>query len=192
MHGSSIKVDEGCVVLVGRSGVGKSTLATALRQRGYKCLGDDLCPISIGEDSTPYAAPAYPQAKLWQDALLHFGIDGAALRRIRPRMEEMCCAIKTGTGTMTSFQSNASMYSVRAGVNSTRYYNPSPVRGSCAYSETIPTGLSISPAWTLPDVISCRSFTWLHGFLWGIASCVPSGGSSLKNWQTPSNTIFRS
>jgi hypothetical protein len=94
LHGSSVKVDDGCVVLVGRSGVGKSTLATALRRRGYPCLGDDICPISIEEDGIPYAAPAYPQAKLWTDALHHFGIDTAGLRRVRPQLEKRALPIE--------------------------------------------------------------------------------------------------
>jgi len=64
LHGSTVKVGDECVVFLGSSGVGKSTLATQLRHRGYACLGDDVCAISIGEDGVPYAAPAYPPASL--------------------------------------------------------------------------------------------------------------------------------
>jgi hypothetical protein len=88
LHGSTIKVGDACVVFLGRCGAGKSTLATLLRQRGYPCLGDDVCAISIGEDGVPFAAPAYPQAKLWVDTLQHLGIDATSLRRIRPSREK--------------------------------------------------------------------------------------------------------
>jgi hypothetical protein len=88
LHGSTVKVDDACVVFLGRSGMGKSTLATVLSRRGYPCLGDDVCAVSIGEDGVPNAAAAYPQAKLWLDSLRHFGFDPTGLRRIRPSLEK--------------------------------------------------------------------------------------------------------
>ncbi len=94
LHGSSVEVDDGCVVFLGKSGIGKSTLATVLASRGYPCLGDDVCAVSIGDDGTAYASPAYPQAKLWNDALQHLGIDPAGLRRIRPSREKRAVPIK--------------------------------------------------------------------------------------------------
>lgn len=84
LHGSTIKVDNGCVVFLGKSGTGKSTLAAALRRKGYSSLGDDLCVVSIDDAGVPYAAPAYPQAKLWGDTLQRLGIDETGLRRVRP------------------------------------------------------------------------------------------------------------
>jgi len=95
MHGSTVQVDDGCVVFLGKSGMGKSTLATGLARRGYGCLGDDVCAVSIGEDGVPYAAPAYPQAKLWIDSLQHLGIDPAGLRRIRPSLEKRALPLET-------------------------------------------------------------------------------------------------
>jgi hypothetical protein len=88
LHGSTVKAGDGCVIFLGRCGAGKSTVATVLHRRGYACLGDDVSAISLEEDGVPYAAPAYPQAKLWVDTLEHFGIDAAGLRRIRPTREK--------------------------------------------------------------------------------------------------------
>jgi hypothetical protein len=96
LHGSTVKVDDGCVVILGRSGAGKSTLATVLRRRGYPCLGDDVCPITIGEDGVPYAAPAYPQAKLWLDSLQHIGIDEMGLRRVGLSLEKRAVPFEEG------------------------------------------------------------------------------------------------
>jgi len=88
LHGSTIQVDDACVVFLGKSGAGKSTLATALRNRGYICLGDDLCAIEIREDGVPSAFPAYPQAKLWAETLDRFQLDPTSLRRVRPALEK--------------------------------------------------------------------------------------------------------
>jgi hypothetical protein len=42
LHSSAIEVEGGCVGFLGSSGVGKSTLAAALLQRGYRLLTDDI------------------------------------------------------------------------------------------------------------------------------------------------------
>jgi hypothetical protein len=88
LHGSTVQVGNGCVVFLGWSGAGKSTLAAALARRGYKTLGDDVCAISIGKDGIPYAASAYPQAKMWIETLQYFGLDPQELRRVRPASEK--------------------------------------------------------------------------------------------------------
>lgn len=88
LHGCTVLVNGGGVVFLGNSGSGKSTLATELSRRGYPCIGDDLCAVSIGDDGVPHAAPAYPQAKLCLDALEHFGLEADKLRRIRPSRDK--------------------------------------------------------------------------------------------------------
>jgi hypothetical protein len=94
LHGSSVKVGDGCVVFLGNCRMGKSTLVTELVRRGYSCLGDDVCPVSIGDDGIPYASSAFPQAKLWLDSLQHFGIDPSGLRRIRPSRDKRCLPLE--------------------------------------------------------------------------------------------------
>jgi hypothetical protein len=94
LHGSTVQVGKTCVAFLGRSGVGKSTLAAELGRRGYPCLGDDVCAVSIGEDGVPYAVPAYPQAKLHVDALHRMGLDEAHFRRVRPSLEKRAVPIQ--------------------------------------------------------------------------------------------------
>jgi hypothetical protein len=88
LHGSMVQVDDGCVIFAGPSGVGKSTLALAMHQRGYRCLSDDICAISLGDDGVPSAIGSYPQVKLWPDSLARLSIDPASLRRVRPCLEK--------------------------------------------------------------------------------------------------------
>ena len=73
LHGCAIEVDGGAAVFVGRSGCGKSTLAGALRQRGYRVLADDICVISFSAAGEPMVLAAFPQLKLWADALKNLG-----------------------------------------------------------------------------------------------------------------------
>jgi hypothetical protein len=94
LKGSMVQVDDGCVIFLGQSGVGKSTLAFAMSQRGYRCLSDDVCAVSIGENGIPYAVGSYPQVNLWPDALVSMSIDPSGLRRVRPRLEKRAVPLK--------------------------------------------------------------------------------------------------
>ncbi|HJT79326.1 MAG TPA: hypothetical protein VJ739_19170 [Gemmataceae bacterium] len=84
LHGSMVRVGDGCAVFAGPPGAGKSTLAAALCRRGHPFLGDDVCAISVGGDGVPLAVGSYPRAKLWPDSLGQLGIGVAGLRRVRP------------------------------------------------------------------------------------------------------------
>jgi len=89
LHGSVVDIGDRCITFVGHSGQGKSTLATAFSQQGYKLLGDDLCVIKFsdnGQAATVY--PGYPQTKLWQDALEQLNQDPETLSRIRPEISK--------------------------------------------------------------------------------------------------------
>ena len=68
LHGSAIETQYGAVVFVAPSGVGKSTLAAAFYQRGYRVLSDDICVITMGQGK-PMVNPAYPRIHLWADVL---------------------------------------------------------------------------------------------------------------------------
>src|SRR5690606_97236 len=50
LHGSAIEWEGAAVVFMGFSGVGKSTTASAFRQRGHAVLTDDLCVVRPGAD----------------------------------------------------------------------------------------------------------------------------------------------
>lgn len=55
VHGAVIDVSHGCTVLVGESGIGKSTLAWELCNRGFAYMSDELAPIDpVANSVTPY------------------------------------------------------------------------------------------------------------------------------------------
>ncbi|EEK77893.1 aldolase [Bacillus cereus] len=74
LHGSAIMIDGKAYGFIGESGRGKSTLAAGFLNLGYKLLSDDVIAVSLTENCTPYVIPSYPQQKLWQKSLEHFGM----------------------------------------------------------------------------------------------------------------------
>jgi hypothetical protein len=78
LHASGIKTSGGCVMFCGRPGTGKSTLAGMFVRRGYELHTDDICVIGVDEKGTPKAYPAYPQLKIWGDALETMGDEPSA------------------------------------------------------------------------------------------------------------------
>lgn len=84
LHGNAVELDGKCMICVGPSGVGKSTLTAAFVQRGYRVLADDVVPI----DDHGMAIPGYPRIKLWKDVADKLGIETDGLKRIRPALEK--------------------------------------------------------------------------------------------------------
>jgi hypothetical protein len=69
LHGSAVATPKGAVIFLGNSGDGKSTLAAALANQGYKVIADDLSIIQLSQSDEIIVLPSYPQQKLWQDSL---------------------------------------------------------------------------------------------------------------------------
>ena len=88
LHGCAVEVNGGAAVFVGPSGCGKSTLAGALRQRGYRVMADDVCVVSFSPAGAPLALSAYPQLKLWADALKILGKNPEDLPRVEAGLEK--------------------------------------------------------------------------------------------------------
>jgi hypothetical protein len=63
LHASAVEVSGAAVLFCGPAGAGKSTLAAALAQRGYRPLGDDLCVVEPGAISVAHADGG--RLKLW-------------------------------------------------------------------------------------------------------------------------------
>ena len=68
LHASAVATPKGAVLFCGNHRAGKSTLAVGLNQKGWPILCDDKCAI-IQQDDQVLALPAYPQVKLWRDAI---------------------------------------------------------------------------------------------------------------------------
>lgn len=73
IHGGSIVIDNKGYVFTGDKGAGKSTLTTALRQRGYKFVADDVAAIDIGEINK--INPGFGYQKLCEDTMSKLGYD---------------------------------------------------------------------------------------------------------------------
>lgn len=84
LHGSAVVIDGRAWAFVGDSGAGKSTLASTLIQHGYTLISDDILAITFAGDIA-FITPSYPQQKLWQESLDHFGLDASGYRSIYGR-----------------------------------------------------------------------------------------------------------
>ncbi len=69
LHASAVRMGMGAVVMAGDCGVGKSTMAAGLRQRGYPLVADDTTIIQVSPSHTPMVLPSYPYQKLCLDVL---------------------------------------------------------------------------------------------------------------------------
>ena len=96
VHGSAIAVDGNCIVFTGLSGAGKSTVAAALRKRGYSLLADDIAAVQINEGHIPWVNPGYPQQKIWQDSASLVGIDTSSMSRVCEDMDKYAVPVNKG------------------------------------------------------------------------------------------------
>lgn len=82
IHGGSILVNGGGIIVTGKCGAGKSTLTSAFRKSGYKYLADDLSVIGINNHAKLEVKTSYPQQKLCRDAAVKLGYNINKLLRI--------------------------------------------------------------------------------------------------------------
>ena len=95
LHGSSIEINGQGVIFTGVSGIGKSTLAAAFENKGYKVLTDDVCAINIDQDGVPYILPGFPSLKLWKDAAARMGADVTGLAPVISNRDKFRIDIET-------------------------------------------------------------------------------------------------
>lgn len=84
LRGCAVRIGDGCMLCLGASASGKSTLAAALMQRGQPILADDVVAI----DAANRVIPGFPDIKLWCDAAQKLEIPTANLRRTRQVLEK--------------------------------------------------------------------------------------------------------
>lgn len=106
LHGSAIELSpplvpepvagppRRAVAFVGPSGVGKSTLAAAFRQRGYRVLTDDVSAIALTEDKRAILFPGICHIKLWADAAKKLALETTTMRRVRPQLEKYALSLR--------------------------------------------------------------------------------------------------
>ena len=73
IHGGVIKKNNKAIIITGNRGVGKSTLSTALRLKGYEFISDDVAAISI--DKKVMVNPGFPYQKLCHDVMNKMNYD---------------------------------------------------------------------------------------------------------------------
>lgn len=99
LHGSAVAINGKAYAIVGDSGAGKSTTASALLQKGYELISDDVIPVTFTVDDTPVVTPAYPQQKLWQESLNQFGMESNNLRPIIDRESKFAIPVSAQFAT---------------------------------------------------------------------------------------------
>ncbi len=87
LHCSGIHTDRGAVLFAGSSGMGKSTLVSAMIGRGYKILADDLLALTFDDKGDVLALPGFAHVKLWADSARALGRSTDGLRRLLPEYE---------------------------------------------------------------------------------------------------------
>lgn len=73
IHGGVIEMNNKAVIFTGDRGAGKSTLTTALREKGYKFISDDVASTKI--EKVPYVMPGFPYQKLCESSMDNFEYD---------------------------------------------------------------------------------------------------------------------
>jgi hypothetical protein len=107
LHASGILTPKGAVILMGRSSVGKSSLAAAFYRRGYPVLADDTVALDV-IDGQLLAYPSFPQLRLWPDMLHALKIKLDEVLPLRPQLPKR--AFPTPHGFSTRPQPVCSIY----------------------------------------------------------------------------------
>lgn len=81
LHGSAVRSPWGGILLIAPSGGGKSTLAVALAEHGWKLMSDDYVRIRLRAGSAT-AVAAYAGARLWPDVLEGIAASSSEMPRV--------------------------------------------------------------------------------------------------------------
>jgi hypothetical protein len=96
LHASAVVVNGDGVVFLGGKGWGKSTMAATLLARGHGYLADDVVALSFGHGIGPLITPAFPQLKLWPDAVTSLGGDPDLLPLVSSLIEKRDSRVMSG------------------------------------------------------------------------------------------------
>ena len=87
LHASAVSIAGKAVIFTADKRRGKSTMAAALHHRGHHLIADDVVAIDFKLDK-PIVYPAFPQLKLWPDAVSHLGKNPDDLPQLTKNLEK--------------------------------------------------------------------------------------------------------
>ena len=88
LHAAAVATGAGAVLLLGRSGIGKSSLAAALVERGWALLADDVTGVAPDAGGRALALPGFSRQRLCAHTLDEMGWRGRARSRVRDGVEK--------------------------------------------------------------------------------------------------------
>jgi hypothetical protein len=83
IHSCSVLTDKGAVLVMGRSGAGKSTILGGLQALELPMLADDVTALVHDTNGQPIAIPGFPAIRLWEDSLTSLGHNSEGLPQVR-------------------------------------------------------------------------------------------------------------
>lgn len=88
LHASCVRMGDTAVAFAGPSGMGKSTLAASLMQRGFVVLADDVTVVDFSAQGGPQVLPTFPRLKLWRDAMQRIAAPTDGMERSRQMLDK--------------------------------------------------------------------------------------------------------
>lgn len=88
LHASAVSKDGKAVLFMGDKGRGKSTMAAFMCEQGYQLLSDDVVALTIDDHGSVSILPAFPQLKLWPDAIESIGKNPDLLPRLSSKFDK--------------------------------------------------------------------------------------------------------
>lgn len=131
LHASAMYGDRGAVLFLGDSPLGKSTLAAAFWQRGWRVLADDMVVLTQDTTGQVLAHPAYPHLALYPPMLRALGLNPDEHPRLRPTLEKRWLAVTEAYAT--SAQPVSAVYCLGRNPDATQAISINPLRGLQAF-----------------------------------------------------------
>lgn len=96
LHASAVAIQGEAVVFIGHKRWGKSTMAATLHARGHSLIADDVVALDIHHHHPVRVQPAFPQIKLWPDAVTSMGKQPEELPRLAAQLEKRNHLLSSG------------------------------------------------------------------------------------------------
>lgn len=101
LHGSAFLFNDRAHLILGASGMGKSSIAMALHQKGFEFLTDDICAINFNDAGIPYLFYGSRHIKLWEDAIKNLDTAQEQMARVRQNLPKFRLLLEEGNHDVT-------------------------------------------------------------------------------------------